>query len=420
MKKQFLLTFIAALLMVSSTFSQQINLVNPTMTPVQAVEDVLLGAGINAFNITYNGSAVNANTAQQSVRQFNNGTSNFPISQGVLLNTNSAPAVTDADLQAITTSNPTNGVVIEFDFVPSGDTLSFNYVFASAEYTSFTCSDYNDVFGFFISGPGINGPYSNNSMNIATVPNSTVPVGINTVNSGSVSFGLGNNATYCSNKDPNWQANSVYFTSSYNTAYGSVPHFGSFLLSTPLNSSTVVLPANASLSCSDTFHIKLAIANTKDDQYDSAVFLEANAFASEGGGIDIAIQASNSASDTLLIEGCSQAEIYVTRPSGQSTDSLIVYFEVGGTATEGVDYPVLAPGDSLIFVPGNDTLVLNINPVSDGINEGPESITISTYAVNACGDSIKAEGVIWVVDAPYSTVASTDTIIYCANDSVPL
>src|SRR5690554_7789941 len=133
MKKQLLLTFIAALLMVSSTFSQQINLVNPTMTPVQAVEDVLLGAGINAFNITYNGSAVNANTAQQSVRQFNNGTSNFPISHGVLLNTNSAPSVTDADLQAITTSNPTNGVVIEFDFVPSGDTLSFNYVFARSE-----------------------------------------------------------------------------------------------------------------------------------------------------------------------------------------------------------------------------------------------------------------------------------------------
>src|SRR5690554_6033578 len=81
MKKQLLLTFIAALLMVSSTFSQQINLVNPTMTPVQAVEDVLLGAGINAFNITYNGSAVNANTAQQSVREFNNGTSGFPFHQ---------------------------------------------------------------------------------------------------------------------------------------------------------------------------------------------------------------------------------------------------------------------------------------------------------------------------------------------------
>ncbi|HLW30317.1 MAG TPA: choice-of-anchor L domain-containing protein [Brumimicrobium sp.] len=421
MKKQILFSLLLSVLVASSAFSQQINLTNPTMTPVEAIEDILLGAGINAFNITYNGSAANANVAQNSVRSFNSGTSNFPIAEGVLLNTYQSPTVSDPDLNSIVAPEVVeNGVIIEFDFVPSGNTLSFNYIFASSEYSSFTCSQFNDVFGFFISGPGINGPYSNNSMNIATVPNSTVPVGINTVNSGSVSFGLGNNATYCSNKDPNWQANSVYFTSSYNTAYGSVPHFGSFLLSTPLNGSTVVLPANASLSCSDTFHIKLAIANTKDDQYDSAVFLEANSFASEGGGIDIAIQASNSASDTLLIEGCSQAEIYVTRPSGQSTDSLIVYFEVGGTATEGVDYPVLAPGDSLIFVPGNDTLVLNINPVSDGINEGPESITISTYAVNACGDSIKAEGVIWVVDAPYSTVASTDTIIYCANDSVPL
>nr|WP_299207246.1 choice-of-anchor L domain-containing protein [uncultured Brumimicrobium sp.] len=409
MKKQFLLTCIAALLMVSSTFSQQINLVNPTMTPVQAVEDVLLGAGINAFNITYNGSAVNANTAQQSVRQFNNGTSNFPISQGVLLNTNSAPAVTDADLQAITTSNPTNGVVIEFDFVPSGDTLSFNYVFASAEYTSFTCSNYNDVFGFFISGPGINGPYSNNAINIATVPNSAnIPVGINTVNNGTNADISGN----CAAADPNWQANNVYFTTSYTAAFANIPSSPSY------NGSTVVLPANSGLTCGDTFHIKMAISNVSDTGFDSGVFLEANSFSS--GGVDISIETNTAASDSLLFEGCTEGTVHFTRPPNQTSDTLIIYFDVTGTATQGTDFPNLAPGDSVVFYPGQDSIVLTINPINDNTFEGPESVIISAYSVTACGDTVYSEGIIWIDDEPYSTVTSIDTTLLCANDSVPL
>ena len=416
MKKQFLLTFLVVLLMVSSTFSQQINLVNPTMTPVQAVQNVLLGAGINAFNITYNGSAPNANTAQQSVREFNNGTSGFPIPSGVFLGTYGASNVSsDADLNAIATGtgNPTNGVVIEFDFVPSGDTLSFNYIFASAEYASYTCDNVNDVFGFFISGPGITGPYSNNAVNIATVPNSNnIPVSINTVNSGSPT-GLGMAST-CAAADPNWQANSQYFTTAYSSSMSSLP-------SSPLfNGSTVVLPANSSLTCNDTFHIKMAISNVSDTGFDSGVFLEANSFSS--GGVDISIENNTAVSDSLLFEGCTEAEgtVHFTRPPNQTSDTLVIYFDVTGTATQGTDFPDLTPGDSVVFYPGQDSIVLTINPINDNTFEGPESVIISAYSVTACGDTVYSEGIIWIDDEPYSTVTSTDTTLLCANDSVPL
>src|SRR5690554_3300581 len=90
MKKRFILSVMLTALVTFSGNSQNIVLTNPTMTPAQAVQNVLLGAGINAFNITYNGSAANANLAQTSVRRFNSGTSNFPISEGVLLGTNGA------------------------------------------------------------------------------------------------------------------------------------------------------------------------------------------------------------------------------------------------------------------------------------------------------------------------------------------
>ena len=81
----------------------------------------------------------------------------------------------DVDLAMLITQPIENTAVLEFDFVPSSTSVGFEYVFASEEYPEFSCSSYNDVFGFFISGPGITGPYSNNSQNIAIIPGTTLP-----------------------------------------------------------------------------------------------------------------------------------------------------------------------------------------------------------------------------------------------------
>ena len=62
-----------------------------------------------------------------------------------------------------------NASILEFDFIPYSDTVKFKYVFGSDEYPEFAPpnnSGYNDVFGFFISGPGITG-----MQNIAKLPN---------------------------------------------------------------------------------------------------------------------------------------------------------------------------------------------------------------------------------------------------------
>ena len=34
-----------------------------------------------------------------------------------------------------------------------------------------SCSGFNDIFGFFLGGPGIVGPYTNNGVNLALVQN---------------------------------------------------------------------------------------------------------------------------------------------------------------------------------------------------------------------------------------------------------
>lgn len=223
---------------------------------------------------------------------FNGTSSNINIDEGVILSTGGIGVSTpqndgnqnvnfpseDPDLRSIllniasTNQIQKNTIVLEFDFVAGGDFVEFEYVFASNEYNMFTCSRFNDVFGFFLSGPGISGPYSNNAKNIALVPNvanpntfTSTPVMINTVNSGSAT-GSNSDVTACSNIDPNWSSYSTFFID--NPVVNTV-NFNGF---------TTVLKAKSNVQCGETYHIKLAITDVGDESFNSGVFLKKGSF----------------------------------------------------------------------------------------------------------------------------------------------
>ena len=78
---------------------------------------------------------------------------------------------------------------LEFDFVADGDSISFDYVFGSNEYLTYVNTTYNDIFAFFLSGPGINGQFTSppggfRRATIYLVPNSNppLPITISSVN----------------------------------------------------------------------------------------------------------------------------------------------------------------------------------------------------------------------------------------------
>jgi len=175
------------ILFASSNLVAQIT-VNQATTTAQVralVEDVLLGSCVTVSNVNYIGPASAAGT-------FNKNGSTFPMQSGILLTTGSANTaigpdndndagvdqgrVGDANLTTLAGTTTYDGVILEFDFVPEDDTLKFDYIFASEEYPEWVGSQYNDVFGFFISGPGITGPFINGARNIALIPNTTTPV----------------------------------------------------------------------------------------------------------------------------------------------------------------------------------------------------------------------------------------------------
>ncbi len=375
-----------------------------TLTPQQLVEQILVGQGVQVSNIEYNGSQVAAQVTQGNALFFNatGSAPTFPFNTGVFLKTEGGTGdiSTDPDLNALATNSVENGVIIEFDFIPLGDTLSFEYAFASSEYPTYVCSNFNDVFGFFISGPGIAGTFSNAGENLAIIPNSAnIPVSINTVNSG-VAGGAGNAAT-CFAQDPNWTNNSVFFTTTY---MGMVGY--------PYNGGTVGLTAIRNLQCGQPYHIRLALSNVGDQALNSGVFLKSNSFSSDAVSVSVATVTG----DTSVVEGCSTASFFFTRPADDTASILIINYTITGDATMGTDFNNLA--NPIVFLPGQDSVTLTFNPLQDNLSESPEHVIITVYTISACGDSIESVGDLWILDGPDLLINESNPTVFCRTDSI--
>ncbi|HNS41796.1 MAG TPA: choice-of-anchor L domain-containing protein [Taishania sp.] len=252
----------------------------------QFVQNNLIGSGITISNVTFVGAnrqmgSFNAtNTVLGTVQNMNTGiilstgmaetaigpndvpyachapyTAPYPSEPGGYIGN----TTNDPDLSDLVGSNIKDKAILEFDFVPTGPTIEFKYIFGSEEYPEFV-NDFNDAFGFFLSGPGITGPYSNNSINLAIVPGTSDPVTINTVNS------TVNSSYYVYNGD-NGSGNTV---APYKNQNQYIQYDGY----------TTTLTATANVQCGQTYHIKIAIADARDQAYDSGLFIKGGSLSS--------------------------------------------------------------------------------------------------------------------------------------------
>jgi hypothetical protein len=408
LKKKYLILFF--LFCANLILRAQNIAVTSTQTPQQLVNSVLLGSGVTASNITINGVAGMANTPFGNIGYFTNANGAFPMTSGIILTTGDAigavgpnssinstnPGTSqsvsfDPDLNAIANGSIENGVLLEFDFIPAGDTLIFNYLFGSDEYIEYAPpnnSSFNDAFGIFLWGPGISGPfafpgYPNGGANIAVIPGG-IPVTINNINQ------VTNSQYYVFNEFPQ-------------DTYGDAIQY---------DGTTVKLTAAASVQCNQTYHIKFAIANVLDQAYDSGVFLEAGSFSSSS----VSVAVATVSGDTTIVEGCTYADFIFTRPETQLGDTLIINYTISGTATQGLDYNNMT--NPIIFLPGQDTIILNLTPVQDGLTEGFEAVTIMVSIINPCGDTITSQGTIYIGDGPIINITESDVLVQCFPDSV--
>jgi hypothetical protein len=349
----------AAVLKVDDNFSAE-----------ELIKEVLIdGECFDVQNVSFSGIGSQIGT-------FSNGATNIGFSSGVIMATGGitvAPGpnfvdnasggfgipTPDSDLGNLANGQTYDMANIEFDFTPTETPVSFQFVFASEEYCEYVGTQFNDVFGFFISGPGIPG-----TKNIALVPMTNQPITINTVNH------INNDQYYVNNQ-------SIF---SFDLC-GQFPSFDQAVNEVQYDGFTLPFIAVADVIPCQTYHIKLKIADVSDGIFDSAVFLKGGSF--DGGGdatVDFVVNNDPDAAETN--EGCDQISLVFDRVGSSQSQPLTIAFSVGGTATPGLDY---APLDSAYTIPaGQDQLVVPVTVFSDLLTEGTETIVLTLDDACSC------------------------------------
>ncbi len=302
----------------------------------------------------------------------------------------------DPDLAKLSTHRILDAVGIEFDFTPLDSFVRFRYVFASEEYCEFVGSVYNDVFGFFVSGPGIEGSFSRNSKNVALIPGTNSYVAINSVNH---------------------SQNSDYFIRNElekdSRQCGIAPIDSPYKELIEYDGFTKILTATLQLIPCETYHIRFVVSDVADRHYDSAVFLEAESF-NIGGTVVVNAKGNN---QSTAMEGCQEAAFVFERGEQEFLDKpLSVRFKIANesTATEGIDFETLP---RTVTIPaGQKSVRLPVKVFNDGIAEIPEKLAIELDIPCACYSGMAT---LQITDAPKLEVTLPEAFV-CRNTTTTL
>ena len=320
----------------------------------ELVTDVLIDSECNqAFNVTYSTGSNFGST--NGIGYFEANGSSWPFENGLIMTSGDvANAIGpesgvlldgtydwpgDGDLEAfipgLNAGDTNNASIIEFDFVPVSNNISFDFIFAAEEYGTFQCT-FTDAFAFLLTDS------SGNTTNLAIVPGTNDPISVLTVRDSQYNGS-------CESVNAEWFAN--YY------GPGGLP-----ALTSPTNfiGHTEVMTAQSTVIPNELYNIKLVVADDGDTIYDSAVFIDGGSF--DIGQLDLGEDILVSSGNAL----CEGQEIVLDAgalPNNSSIewfmDGVLIDGETGVTltVTETAFYSAIITVDNTDCAYGDDILV---------------------------------------------------------------
>lgn len=234
-----------------------------SITVASFLNNMLFSGNIEISNISYTGNL-------QTIGYFSDYETSSGLDCGVVISTGKVDDISNPSSFFANTTHSLPGdsllslyiqgqtydaIIIEFDVMLQDDSLLLcsEYVFASEEYPEYVNTSFNDMFGFFISGPNPNGGFYEN-FNMTKIPGTDLPVSINNLNNGL------NNSGPCENCDyyiDNSDSSNLFFA---------------------MDGMTTVIPASIAVIPNVNYHVRLAVCDAGDHIFDSSVLFRIFSF----------------------------------------------------------------------------------------------------------------------------------------------
>lgn len=386
-------------------------------SPATFIQNNLLGGGVYVFNAKYANSQSPITTA--GIGTFTaNGYQGLSMQNGIVMTTGditvaegpnnggyvSSPAgnYSDPEMAVVATSDINGCSTLDFDFVSLSNSVSFQYCFGSEEYPEWVCSDYNDVFAFFLTGPD---PITGEEVtrNIAIIPGTDtiyppngIAVAINSVNPGQAG-GSGGSGQGCYYDYTNYYIENL-------EGNDGVQYDGM----------TNKMQAGASIVPCQVYHMHISVCNVGDNSYDSGVFLEGGSFTAPTQAIGL------SRSGIMALHGSCPFSVPLTL--GETDfDEGTVHFSFGGTAVYGVDFVLTDEngvpfGDEGMSI-GNDTrnFVIHGLPDADLSQEKSIELYLATSLCSAFPQLLTHDTMRFSLDRGGDVRLKEDTVITCSH-----
>ena len=308
---------------------------------------------------------------------------------------------------------------IEFDIIPTNDTLTFRYNLGGNEFHrsnncyptpyggSYASCEYNDIFGIFVSGPGLAGPYSapagypDGSENVAFVPGTLPPLPMCTT-------GI------------NDSTNTQFLVDYCELVPDTTPE-GWCQLDINATFFTTLFTHNVPVTCGETYHVRIAIGDVFDHIYSTHAMLGLIGGTGNGGynaSMDFSFQPLVVPTENAF-EDCNPIFLNVHRSNVSDIaqpDSLLLFAQ--GVGVMGIDYSILP--DTVVIPAGQTSVSIQIDIVDDGLPEGAESVDLALLPLTIDEDGCASYASFTIYDGPEPLVASDMNVVVCASDNVVL